>query len=130
MFVFFALSCVSEGQATAGITQKDISYNSHVYTFKILGSGMGQILKDGQVVGSIIPDGSGGERVLGLSTVTPPPDVLVAYGMYKGGASTSLLLVQGVRRQWLRESNRFSLKMLPLRLMLPRTLRLFRMGRW
>jgi hypothetical protein len=71
------------------MTQKDISYNSHTYTFKVLHSGMGQILKDGQVVGTIIPDGSGGERVLGLSSETPPPDVLVAYGMYKGGATGS-----------------------------------------
>ncbi len=74
-------------QQVPGITQKEVTYNNHVYLFKILGSGSGQILKDGQVVGTILPDGNGGERVLGLSTVTPPSDVLVAYGMYKAGAS-------------------------------------------
>ena len=71
------------------MTQKDVSYNNHFYTFKILGSGMSQILKDGQVAGTILPDGSGGEMVMGVSSVTPPSDVLVAYGMYKGGASAS-----------------------------------------
>jgi hypothetical protein len=87
--MFFTFPCVSLGQATGGMTQKDVSYNNHVYTFKILGSGMGQILKDGQVAGTILPDGSGGEKVMGVSSVTPPSDVLVAYGMYKGGASAS-----------------------------------------
>lgn len=87
--IFFAFPCVSLGQAAGGMTQKDISYNNHVYTFKILGSGMGQILKDGQVAGTILPDGSGGEKVMGVSSVTPPSDVLVAYGMYKAGASAA-----------------------------------------
>lgn len=91
--VFFGMllvfPCVSQGQAVAGITQKDVPYNNHVYTFKILHSGMGQILKDGQLVGTILPDGSGGEKVMGVDSVTPPSDVLVAYGMYKAGASAS-----------------------------------------
>jgi hypothetical protein len=85
--MFFTFPCVSLGQTTGGMTQKDVSYNNHVYTFKILGSGMGQILKDGQVAGTILPDGSGGEKVMGVSSVTPPSDVLVAYGMYKAGAA-------------------------------------------
>lgn len=83
----FTLNFAGLGQAAGGVTQKDVSYDNHVYTFKILGSGMGQILKDGQVVGTILPDGNGGEKVIGLSSVTPPPDVLVAYGMYKAGAA-------------------------------------------
>ncbi len=86
--VVFSFTCSGSGQSAGGITQKDVSYNSHVYTFKVLGSGMGQILKDGQVVGTILPDGSGGEKVMGVSTMEPPSDVLVAYGMYKAGAAS------------------------------------------
>jgi hypothetical protein len=89
LFGMLTFSCAAFGQTTGGITQKDVSYDNHLYTFKILRSGSGQILKDGQVVGTILPDGSGGEKVLGVSSVTPPPDVLVAYGMYKAGSTGS-----------------------------------------
>jgi len=65
----------------------EISYSGHTYKFNMMGPNFGQISKDGQVAGTIIPDGQGGEKVLGVSSATPPQDILVAYGMYKAGGT-------------------------------------------
>jgi hypothetical protein len=85
VLVLIPPAAVGAGQTSGGMTQKQISYNSQVYLFRVLTSGTGQISTGGQVVGTILSDGKGGERVVGVAGAAPSQDVLVVYGMYKAG---------------------------------------------
>jgi hypothetical protein len=74
-------------QATEASTSGNgytVRYNGSAYEFRLIGSSnVGTILKDGTVVGMMMPDGKGGERLMGTTSSQAAPDVIAAYSARK-----------------------------------------------
>jgi len=77
---------VSASGAVSTATSDTVKYNGSAYEFRFFQPALGQVLKDGKLVGLIVPDGKGGERLRGATQVEAPPDVIAAYGIHRNGA--------------------------------------------